>query len=145
MPVKALSSPSASNLLPDGTAAQVTSDDATNFTIRLSGFRCGCIHGAIQAGMNTLVTPNTQPPVGCEVVVELEFYPGDWVIVALFDPEQMATPGGGNSQPGTVWALRGPGKSGWARAASARRVRFRRVDVLGSSINVAGDFREGDL
>ena len=143
MPIKALMSPA--SVAAEETASgdnpvtgtiispNITSNDPTNYTIKLSGFLVGAVTAAIQNGSNPL----------CEVVVEMEAYPGDFVVLALADPEQMPTPGNGNSQPGTVWALRGPGKVGSARTWAGYSVRARRVDLYGGICNVAMNFREG--
>jgi hypothetical protein len=171
VPIKALASPAGPNLLPGlsnssfpgaggavnplgvlvtpatpGSQTLVLNNDPTNIQFKISGFLNGVVSAAIESAVSAQLSgvPTPQPsPMTSEVVVEGEVYPGDFIPLALFDPEQAPTPGSGNSQGGFVWALRGPGKAGWARVPAMISIRARRTDLNGGLINVAINFREG--
>lgn len=129
MPNKALSSPASvaasTQQSGPGIISPVQSNDATNFTILLSGYRAGVVSAAIQNG-------SVQ---GARVVVELETFPGDFLILGLHDPANPDDP------PRDF--LVGPGAAGWARTAAFKSVRIRRLDLNGGSCVVSMEFREG--
>ncbi len=107
-----------------------------NFSIGLPGFLAGVVSVAIQSGS----------PAGCQVVVEVEGYPGDFVPLFLVNPEKsqnLPAPNNDSSNEGGSQILQGPLALGSARTWGFKSIRARRLDYLGGSVNVYMNFREG--